>query len=176
MTIKNFWSIEPGELIFAEELFSKYPDKLNVYFPLKDTGVDLLAISKAKKNSITFQIKESRYYKNNTWHQETKKRIQRNRANVDFYIFIIYYPSTDSERGSHKFEKHYIIVPMKDLIKKIEHKSPDKNGKYSFYFHLEKNNTQVKEIREKKATLQNNKTAFDYSSYLNAWHLIDKKI
>ena len=63
MTIKNFWSLEPGECIVAEELNKRLND-CQIFFPLHDTGTDLL-ITKGKKH-IGIQVKESRSYKNRT--------------------------------------------------------------------------------------------------------------
>ena len=56
MPIRNLWSLEPGECIVAEELIKRL--KCDVYFPIRDVGIDLLAVKGAKH--IGIQVKESR--------------------------------------------------------------------------------------------------------------------
>lgn len=183
MAIKNFWSMEPGEAIFAEELQKRYKNKIDLYFPVKDTGTDLLAIS-ARGKTIAFQVKESRYYEkeDHTWHQETKKRIKHNKDKVDFYIFLFYWPShldgyQEKKQKRNEFEKHYLIVPVDKLSSNIKYKYPDKNGKYSFYFSLQEEKTKVIDTREPKQR-EKKPSAFDYTQYMNGrgWSLIDKLI
>ena len=184
MAIKNFWSLETGECIFAEELYKKYKDKLDLYFPLKDIGVDLIAVKKgAHKGMVSFQVKESRYYekkaekKSSTWHQETKKKINRSRGRVDFWVFLIYLPGyLAGTNKKNKFEKYFIIIPTGELLEKVKFKTPDKNGKYHFYFRIEADNKEVTDVRENEKTQENNRGAFDYSKYLNAWQFIERKI
>ena len=133
MAIKNFWSLEPGEAIFAEELHKKFKDKINVYFPLKDTGIDLLAVSRSSNKTVSFQVKESRYYedKNTSWHQETKEKIQNNKNKVDFYVFLIYLPGhMAGTKKKSLFEKLFIIIPTRDLIERVKIKKTVKSGKY----------------------------------------------
>src|SRR4030067_2929877 len=92
MPLKNFWSLEPGEVIFVEELLERYKEKADFYFPFKDTGIDLIGVTKNLKGIITFQVKESRYYesKDCAWHEVNKKKFVNGK--VDFYIFLIYFP------------------------------------------------------------------------------------
>jgi hypothetical protein len=64
MPIKNFWSIEAGEAMVAEAIQKNLPG-FEVFFPIKDVGVDLLAVSGVGTNKariFSFQVKESRPY------------------------------------------------------------------------------------------------------------------
>lgn len=56
--IRNVWSLEPGECIVAEEIMERL--KCEVYFPVRDVGLDLLIVKGDKHVGI--QVKESRYY------------------------------------------------------------------------------------------------------------------
>ena len=169
MPIKNLWSLEPGECIVAEE-FSKRLKDCQVYFPLHDKGIDLL-LSKNKKDlggkkNVGIQVKESRYYTENSWHQIHQRKFERDLESVDFYVFVTYVP----KYGIHKFnsfEKKFLIVPTKELEKRIVIKNPGKKGLYSFYFHFDKN--VVIDRREKYA----DKELTNYSEFLDAWHLIE---
>ena len=115
MTIKNFWSLEPGECFVAEELDKRLKKKnCQVFFPLHDTGTDLL-ITKGEKH-IGIQVKESRSYKKrdkiseNSWHQISKKKLK-DFETVDFYVFVTYIPK-DGER---KFEKKFFEIVTENL-------------------------------------------------------------
>ena len=59
MPIRNFWSLECGEVITAEALIENIED-CEVYFPLRGTGIDLLVVKDKKHAAI--QVKESRYF------------------------------------------------------------------------------------------------------------------
>jgi len=178
MAVKNFWSFNPGETIFAEELSQKFKSQIELYFPIKDIGIDLLALTKDSRNSLSFQIKESRYYEkeNSAWHQETGKNFVKNKDKVDFYVFVIYLPGyLAGTKKKSKFVIHFVIVPTEELLKRVKLKKANKNGTYDFYFRFE-DNSQLREVRESKSICENNPWAFDYTEYLNAWNLIDKKL
>lgn len=79
VTIRNMWSLEPGEAVTAEALLRNLTD-CDVYFPLRDTGIDLL-VAKGKKH-VAIQVKESRYFTKrvlrgslgHSWHQLKKEK------------------------------------------------------------------------------------------------------
>jgi len=92
MPVRNIWSLQPGECITAEEIMRK--TKCEVFFPLRDIGVDLLVVK--GQRHVGVQVKESRYYsgrtwksghKGHSWHQIRKKRFLRNKDKVDFYVY-----------------------------------------------------------------------------------------
>ena len=64
LPVRNLWSLEPGECIVAEEILNKIKD-VEVFFPLRDVGVDLLVVK--GKRHVGIQVKESRYYFSKTW-------------------------------------------------------------------------------------------------------------
>jgi hypothetical protein len=174
MPLKNFWSLEPGEVIFVEELLKRYKGKADFYFPFKDIGIDLIGVTKNLKGIIAFQVKESRYYEQQkkSWHQISKKNIEKYRGKVDFYVFLIYFPKCLMKTNKGKrngFEKYFVIVPEKDLLEKIKFKKARKNT-YDFHFRFGDDNKKLSDVRE--SGLKDP----DYSRYLNSWHLIEKKI
>lgn len=173
MAVKNYWSFEPGETIVAEKLMT-YCKDYDFYFPLKDTGIDILGAHKTKNKTLKFQVKESRYYEKPThsWHQESLKNIEENKGRVDFYVFVTYIPSyLYEEQTKPSFKTEFIIIPMKDLLKLIKLKEPNKAGKYNFYFDFHREEGKIIEIREKNKVWLNNKN-FDYKKYHNNWELI----
>ena len=64
MPIKNFWSLEPGEAMVAETMRRQLPG-WEIFFPVKDIAVDLLAVREAgtsRGRMLTIQVKESKAY------------------------------------------------------------------------------------------------------------------
>jgi len=180
MAIKNFWAFNPGETIFADKLYQKFKSQLDLYFPIKDTGIDLLAMTKDFKNYVSFQIKESRYFEDfgSAWHQETKKNFDKNKNRVNFYVFVTYLPGyLANTKKKNKFVIHFVIIPTEKLLRRIECKKANKDGTYDFFFRF-KDNGKLHEVREKKSIREDKdkRWAFDYSEYLNAWDLIAKKL
>ena len=55
LPVRNIWSLEPGECIVAEEIMKRL--KYEVFFPLRDIGIDLLVVKSNKHVGI--QVKES---------------------------------------------------------------------------------------------------------------------
>jgi hypothetical protein len=174
MPIRNIWSLEPGECITAESILEKVKD-CDVYFPLHDVGVDLLVVKEDKHVGV--QVKESRYFtsrilkgtRGHSWHQVDKRKIERYRKEVDFYVFLTYLPRY-GEYSFSSFEYKFVIVPTSELQERIKAKDPGKKGKYSFYFYFD--GPRVLDMRDKveESHLR------DYSKYLDAWHLITEAL
>ena len=171
MPIRNLWSLEPGECITAEKIFEVMKD-CEVYFPLRDVGVDLMVI-KGKKH-VGIQVKESRYYtledhrKDNSWHDVNKKKFERDRSRIDFYIFLTYLP----RYGEHKFssfEHRFVIVPTEELAKRFAAKSAGKRGVYAFYFHFK-----GEKVVDRRVKIENE--LMDYSQFLDAWNLVEEAL
>jgi len=165
MSIRNFWSLETGEVITAEALLRNV-EGIEVYFPLHDVDVDLLVVRGSKHVGI--QVKESRYYMEqewkgslgHSWHHLSRKSFLRERNRVDFYIFLTYLP----RYGEHRlrtFETKFVIVPTDELEKRVERKPAGKRGVYTFCFNFE--GAKVMEKRNEIA---------DYSQYLDRWDLV----
>lgn len=119
--VRNIWSLEPGECIVAEEIMKRL--KCDVYFPVRDVGLDLLVVKGGKHVGI--QVKESRYYLGyrwksghvgHSWHQIKREKFLKDRDKVDFYVFLTYLPLIGEHKLSH-FETKFLIVPSAELEK-----------------------------------------------------------
>lgn len=176
MPIRNLWSLEPGECIIAEELLEKLKN-VEVFFPVRDIGVDFLVVRGRKH--IGIQVKESRYYIGRTWKsghvghswQQLKKiKFDRSKGKVDFYVFLTYLPISDEHKiGS--FEYKFLVVPSSELEKRVALKDAGKRAIYSFCFHFQDKNVWDERVT---STLDNPLT--EYSEFLNAWNLVDKAL
>jgi len=170
MAVKNYWSFEPGETIVAEQLMKHLPE-YDFYFPLKDTGVDILGVHKKTNKVLKFQVKESRYYEKeeHSWHQESVKNLDENKGRCDYYIFVTYIPSHLLPRQQKpSFKTDFIIISMSELLKRVSKKTPTKSGKHAFYFRYDFENNSIVEIRQKGKVWDKDKD-FDYSKFRNNW-------
>lgn len=176
LPVRNLWSLEPGECIVAEEILNKIKD-VEVFFPLRDVGVDLLVV-KGKKH-IGIQVEESRYYSSITWKsghvghslQQLKKvKFDRSKGKVDFYVFLTYLPI----QGEHKvssFGYKFLIVPSSEVEKRMTVKDAGKRSIYSFCFHF-----QDKNVWDERVTVTLDNPLTDYSQFLNAWDSVRKAL
>lgn len=157
--------METGEAVTAEALLENV-EGCEVYFPVRDIGVDLLVVKGSRHVGI--QVKESRYYTGtggeagHSWHQLSAKNLRR--KGPDFYVFLTYVPMY-GERSVRTFENRFVIVPAVDLERLVVRKPSGKKGVYSFYLSFDGN--RVTETRDGSA---------DYSEYLDRWDLISKAL
>jgi len=155
MVTRNLWSLEPGECVVAEELKKKIRS-VQIYFPMRDVGTDLLAVR--NETHVGIQVKTSRSYgdigKAHGWHTLQARKLEQEDA--EFYIFLVF--GLTDKLG---FENQFVIIPRQTLLKKAK-KKPTSGGKYTFYFKIE--GSKVTEDRDKPE---------DYSDFLNNWNLID---
>ena len=175
MPIRNIWSLEPGKFIVAEEVMKR--TKCEAYFPVRDVGVDLLVVKAYKYVGI--QVKESRYYvsrvwksghRRHSWHQVRKEKFVRNKGKVSFYVFVTYLPVYGAHKVS-RFENKFLIVPSKELEKRMKIKDPGKSEVYSFCFHFEDS-----KVWDERVTVNLNNELTNYTQFLDAWHLIEEAL
>ncbi|GEM_PF-1102656 len=176
MSLKVFNYLGPGEVLVAEEITSYYPS-LQVFFPQKDKGVDLIVLgdmSRAARYPLTIQVKESRYYgdspKVHSWHQIQKSKLEDLIEEVDFFVFITYVDLPEGNKMG--FRKEFIIVPAQELAE-ICHKKKASKDIYSFYFSFryDSNWTKVLDVRDMKESWKWDK-APSYSNYYDNWDQI----
>lgn len=98
-----------------------------------------------------------------SWHQIYKKKFERDKERVDFFVLLTYLPVW--KHKLHTFENRFVIVPTRKLKRRIEGKNAGKKGIYSFYFHFNKGG--VVEVRD---------TETDYSEFIDNWSLIHEAL
>lgn len=157
--MKNYYCLNPGEFFVSQKLAEKRPE-LNLYFPLRDEGCDLLAVGQDGSRVVKIQVKESRVYpkKGRSWHQIKKEKIEA----ADVFVFVTYVPTSGEARL--EFETQFIVIPKKNLLKMCLEKTAAK-GKYSFYFIRRKDERVVDEREAGRLPL-------DVTEFYDAWKLI----
>jgi len=146
---------------------------VEVYFPVRDVGVDLLVVKGSKHVGI--QVKESRYYTNyrwksghigHSWHKVRWDKLVKDKERVSFYVFITYLPSVKGHRIGF-FENRFLVVPTAELERRLEVKKIRGRNMYCFCFHFE-----GEHVYDEDTTVDISDERADYSRFLDAWHLI----
>jgi hypothetical protein len=168
LPVRNLWSLEPGECIVAEELLNKLKT-VEVFFPLRDVGIDLLAVRGGKY--VGLQVKESRYFTHrrwksghvgHSWHQIKKEKFLKGKNKIDFYVFLTYLPFL-AEHKVGKFEYKFLVVPSAELEKRMTIKSPGSKKIFSFCFHFEDG-----KAWDERVTVGLDNPLMEYSKFLDA--------
>lgn len=176
MPVRNLWSFEPGECLVAEEVSKRL--RCEVYFPLRDVGVDLLLVR--GNRHVGIQVKESRYYRSrkwksgdvgHSWHQVKERKFRESKGKVGFYVFVTYEPV----EAEHKlrFKPRYLIVPSPELERRMSAKDPGAKRIYSFCFHFEENRVTDERVK-KNVDLDDERV--NYNPFLEAWDLIERSL
>lgn len=182
MTYKNIFSFEPSELHVAEEI-AKLGKEYEVFFPVKDEAVDLIVsrnLSDGKRHVITIQVKASRMFEKGIekglprfWIKLDPKKLEGFSKKVDFYILVFYKTIYEIESTPH-FEREYIVIPTKDLIKRSKNKKGWTRGWLNYYFLLYPNGDiiEVRDVNRKNLKIEKKKEWRIYTKYRNAFDLL----
>ncbi|MEM2704524.1 MAG: hypothetical protein QXR45_15355 [Candidatus Bathyarchaeia archaeon] len=186
MPVRNLWSLEPGECLVAERIFEEL-EGCEVYFPLRDVGVDLLIVKGS--GHVGVQVKESRYYYTvrwrsvdprghvgHSWHRVSREKFQKSLDRVGFYIFVTYVHRLEESREKTRtsfFETKFLVVPTRELEKRMEIKRPVKGGVYSFCFHFEDGKAWDEDVNIQDESM---KPLAGYSQYIDVWHLLSEAL
>ncbi len=113
-----------GEMFVINEFDKEL--EMEVYLPLKDTGIDFVAL----KNNVAFQIqvKTSMFQKNSYfWFDIKKSRIRKK----SYFIFVCHTLNRQKFNGS---SKNYLIIPAETILDWIEKKQiPNKENSIDVY-------------------------------------------
>ena len=104
-----------GELQVIDELQKN--QKLEVYLPIKDKGIDFIGVGNNK--SVQIQVKTSKFQKNKYYWFDLYKSKMIYSTNT-FYIFVLYVLPRRKMMGK---SKNYLVIPSLDLKQFINENS-----------------------------------------------------
>lgn len=141
MGVKNFWSLHVDEALVANELKKRLSSDYEVFFPINSQLKDIDLIIYNTKNQVmkTVQVKSSQGHgaagSNSSGHKVPKKKI--NPDIVDYFIFTSYFEVQQKNRNKMNIETHYVIIPTKKLLDKVNKTKISPKGICHFSFYLE---------------------------------------
>lgn len=117
--MKPIFTIHEGEFLVGDFINRKFRRKYDVWVPTKDDGVDLLVTRKDRDaKPVGLQVKFSRSYKMpeeivrhiraTSWFRIEPAKIRKSAA--DLWVFVLI---------TLKQEQHFVIVPTKELKRRI---------------------------------------------------------
>lgn len=183
--MKPLFTLHAGEYLTGCELERQLGNKVNLWVPSKDEGVDILVTDRANKRIVTIQVKYSRDFirvvkdssrrtllRSGGWWTFNRVKLQNSKA--DFWVLLTY-------DGFGK-ESDFIIIPPKDLLK-IYNRTGRKQKIIQSYVWVTKNRKRALEGRDLNKELANDMIEGkidpgirDLSFYLSNWSLIKKKL
>lgn len=144
-----------GELWAIEELQKK--KKTEIYLPLKDTGIDFVAIK--GETTFSIQVKTSMFQKNSYFWFDLHKSKMRYNKNV-YYIFVC---ATLARRKMMGKSRNFLVIPSLDLKKLIQSgEIPSKGGNDNVL-----NIFVYPNFDNKTWTFKNKKKSIDLTKYWN---------
>lgn len=187
--MKPIFTIHAGEFLVGESLekLSIDNNKLRIWIPSKDTGIDLLVSNYEMSQFTSIQVKYSRDFnetnnkgvlkkgwKSSGWWSLKLEDIQNTKA--DFWIFVLY--------QIHNKNSDFIIIPKENLITLYNHLNEGKSINKPFQSYITINEEKkVFETRDLKKpeklliaqnTYQNSNR--DLTLFLNNWNQILNKL
>ena len=182
MSIRNFWSLTPGEAVVAWEAQNK---GFHVFFPVKDIGIDLILIKKDEiedknRKPITIQVKGSRFWEwkygsggYGGWFKFSYKKLINKKDLIDYYVFVLFH--AELKKGSERFKREFFIIPTRDLISRLSkyHKGGDMVNMYLGIINY-KGETKAVDLRGvSKKTFHRDMSDpnRDYTRYWNNWKI-----
>lgn len=124
--MKPLFTIHEGEFLVGDHITRKFSKKYEVWIPAKDSGVDLLVTLKGRdRRSCKLQVKFSRGFDARHklegptiglargWYTLKPDKVRNSSA--DLWIFAIL---------TLRHEKHFVVVPLRELKKRIPKKCP----------------------------------------------------
>jgi hypothetical protein len=197
--MKPLFTIHQGEYLVGAHIEQHVngPDnqKVNVWIPSKDTGVDILVTDASNKKTVALQVKFSKDFLVTHFSNEMQERLlccgwwTLNRDKIvqstaDFWVFVLYsfskVVSSAIQNSRGKNDIQYIIVRPDELISRLDqiHGSPKSLQTYLWVTRekqrrcieargLKKNNSRSMVLGEEKVPEER-----DFSQYLNNWDAI----
>ena len=182
--MKPLFTVHAGEYLVGSYIEEHYP-KWHVWVPSKDTGIDLLATNARNTRAVSLQVKFSKDFNpvrrsplvqnklmGAGWWTHKEKKIKDSRA--DFWVFVL--PSFSEHATS------FIIIPPAELLRRLRaiHRSV---GKPIHSYLWVTKSARCWEARG-LAIADQELLAFDrltlkdrdFSSFLNAWNQIEKRM
>lgn len=121
--MKPLFTIHEGEFLVGDHINRGLGRKYDVWVPTKDSGVDLLVTRKRRQgSSVGLQVKFSRGFSVRGdmarhmlaigWYKLDPQQIRKSQA--DLWVFVIL---------TLKHEEHFVLIPTRELRKRIPHGS-----------------------------------------------------
>jgi hypothetical protein len=183
--MKPIYTVHAGEYLVGTYIEKTYQD-LNVWFPSKDRGIDLLVTNQNNTKAVSLQIKFSKDYvqlhsykepevsrgiRCMGWFTLNTKKIRESKA--DLWVLISY--------TFEEVRNQFIIIPPTTLLKRLE-KIHGKKDRYNTYLWVTKGEKcyEARDLSKQERILLANdalkEKKRDFTEYLNQWDQLIERL
>lgn len=187
--MQPLFTIHAGEYLVGshieQHLRDPNGDKVNVWVPSKDTGIDLLVTDKTNKNTTSLQVKFSKdfllthgrpEYRDKLlscgWWTLNREKIRKSPA--DYWVFVLH--------THDKNAMQYVILTPQQLLKRLDAIRPDVKSGMS-YIWVTKDNGAGQQCWETRGLNKSETDVLvlgdgriaperDFSGFLNSWNVL----
>jgi hypothetical protein len=119
--MKPLFTIHGGEYLVGEQIERLFKQRINVWVPSRDSGIDLLVTDRRNRRAVSLQVKFSRDFLPNqaaefqkscrawSWFVIDREKLQQSPA--DFWIFVLL--------GFARRTTDFVVVPPKELWRRF---------------------------------------------------------
>lgn len=183
--MKPIFTIHAGEYLVGshieQHLLDRKGQKVNVWIPSKDTGVDLLVTDKNNRNTTSLQVKFSKDFLATHGRAEYQQAMEAfgwwtlyrdkiKNSPADYWVFVLH--------AFHSKSMQYVILKPKDLLKRLTAIHPKANTLQSYlWVSTDQQCWETRGLKKKetdKLVLGGAHPAKnrDFTPYLNNWDVI----
>jgi len=189
--MKPIFTVHAGEYLVGsyieQKLRDKNNNKLNVWIPSKDAGIDLLITNHNNSKTASIQVKfskdflvaegkphQQKEYVSWGWWNLNRDKIQESSA--DFWIFVM---NTFNDRNL-----QFVIITSDLLLKRLQHLHPNDKRIQTYLWVTAKNKCwETRGLKREQSDLiiadnytETDKKHRNFTNYLNNWDPIIKKL
>jgi hypothetical protein len=180
--MKPIFTVHAGEFLVGDHIGREY-QRVNVWVPTKDTGVDLLVSDERNSRAVSLQVKFSRDYPADmkkffqeppracTWYTLKRQKIIESRA--DYWVFVLV--------GFAPLSPDFVIIKPSEVVRRFDAMRPPRNPEkiHSYLWVIKEDGTgkdrcwETRDLDEDEIRLiaqgQFNCPERDFTDYLNNW-------
>jgi len=182
------FTIHAGEYLAGTYIESHFGNRLNVWIPSKDTGIDLLVTDRHNRRAASLQVKFGKDFlpikaaelqeplRCVSWFTINRDKLRASQA--DFWVFVL--------RGFKKHAPDFVIVPTAEYRRRLERIHGLKGRMIQSYFWVTERNRCWEARQLKEGTDDERRIAVgvyknpvrDFTEYLNedGWDAMVKKL
>jgi len=182
--MKPLFTVHAGEYLVGDCIESRLGDRLNVWIPSRDTGIDLLVTNRSNQRATSLQVKFGKDYLPEkraelrhslrclAWFTLGRAKLDNSRA--EFWVFVLYAFEADMP--------DYLVIPTANLQKYVAEAHASKSDKVQIYFSSTQSDRcwETRGLRnaemEQIASGSYNDPIRDFTRYLNQWAVIEDKL
>ena len=120
--MKSLFTIHAGEFVLGDFIGRKFRDRVNLWVPARDTGIDFLVTDSKNRKTVSLQVKSSRDYPPQHLSIGLRKslacggwKINRQKladSKADYWVFVL--------MGFERRSPDFVVIKPSELLKRLD--------------------------------------------------------